>query len=153
MFFAAAATTTTIAKAATTTRSSSYLPFLIIIVLFGLFYMLILRPQRNRQRQAMQRQTTATPGSRIRTTAGMYGTIVSGDERDVVVEVAPGVQIKMLRRAIMDVVPEDDPAASTGTTGFSAPEAGGQSNQTWDGKDKSGTDSSSDDWDIKDQNI
>jgi preprotein translocase subunit YajC len=153
MFFATAANTaTTIAKDATTTKSSSYLPLLIIIVLFGLFYVLILRPQRNRQRQATQRQTTATPGSRIRTTAGIYGTVVSGDDRDVVVEVAPGVQIKMLRRAIMDVVPDDDPSAGT-STGFNTADADGQSTQTWDGKDQDEKDKPADDWDIKDQNI
>ena len=48
------------------------------------------------------------PGQRVRTTAGIYGTVISGDDRDVVVEIAPGVQVTMLRRGIMEVVPEDD---------------------------------------------
>ena len=39
------------ADAATKSSSSSFLPLLIIVVLFGLFYMTIIRPQRNRQRQ------------------------------------------------------------------------------------------------------
>jgi preprotein translocase subunit YajC len=88
--------------------SSSFLPLLIIVVLFGLFYVTIIRPQRNRQRAAAQTQTQVIPGQRVRTTAGIYGTVVSGDDRDVVVEIAPGVEITMLRRAIMEVVPEDD---------------------------------------------
>jgi preprotein translocase subunit YajC len=95
---------------------SSFLPLLIIIVLFGLFYMTIIRPQRNRQRQAQQTQNQVMPGQRVRTTAGIYGTVVSGDDRDVVVEIAPGVQITMLRRGIMDVVPEDDGAGTTAST-------------------------------------
>ena len=45
----------------------------------------------------------------MRTTAGMYGTIVDGDDNNVLVEFAPGVQIKMMRRAIMGVVPDDEP--------------------------------------------
>jgi preprotein translocase subunit YajC len=81
--------------------------FIILAVLVGLFYLLIMRPQRNRQRKAMQTQSQVMPGQRIRTTAGMYGTVVSGDDRDVVIEVAPGVQVTMLRRAIMDVVSDD----------------------------------------------
>jgi preprotein translocase subunit YajC len=81
---------------------------LFMVLLFGIFYFVMIRPQRNRQRQAQQRQQEAQPGARIRTTAGIYGTLVSGDERDVVVEIAPGVEITMLRRAIMEVVPDED---------------------------------------------
>ena len=57
---------------------------MILAVLVGLFYVLIMRPQRNRQRKAMQTQSQVMPGQRIRTTAGMYGTVVSGDDRDIV---------------------------------------------------------------------
>jgi preprotein translocase subunit YajC len=73
-----------------------------------LFYVAIIRPQRNRQRQAAQTQNQVLPGQRVRTTAGIYGTVISGDDRDIVVEIAPGVQITMLRRAVMEVVPDDD---------------------------------------------
>ncbi|HMH92458.1 MAG TPA: preprotein translocase subunit YajC [Streptosporangiaceae bacterium] len=95
-------------EAATKSSGSSFLPLLIIVVLFGLFYVAIIRPQRNRQRQAAQTQNQVVPGQRVRTTAGIYGTVVSGDDRDIVVEIAPGVQVTMLRRAVMEVVPEDD---------------------------------------------
>ena len=101
------------AVAAKQQSSSSFLPLLIIVVLFGVFYFAIIRPQRNRQRQAQATQRQAMPGQRIRTTAGMYGTVVSGDDRDVTIEISPGVQVTMLRRAIMEVVPEDDGAGTT----------------------------------------
>jgi preprotein translocase subunit YajC len=106
--------------ASTKSSSTNLLPILIIVVLFGILYMTMIRPQRNRQRQAQQMQSTVTPGARIRTTAGMYGTIKSIEDQDVVVEVAPGVNIRMLRRAVMDVVqdggvngsgPAQDPSA------------------------------------------
>lgn len=106
--------------ASTKSSSTNLLPILIIVVLFGILYMTMIRPQRNRQRQAQQMQTTVTPGARIRTTAGMYGTVKSVEDQDVVVEVAPGVNIRMLRRAVMDVVqdggvngagPAQDPSA------------------------------------------
>lgn len=105
--------TTILAATTTKSSSSSFLPLLIIIVLFGLFYVAIIRPQRNKQRAAARTQNQAVPGQRVRTTAGIYGTLISGDDRDVVVEIAPGVQIQMLRRAIMEVVPEDDQAGTT----------------------------------------
>jgi len=98
----------TFAAAAATTKSGSslFLP-IIIVALFGLFYFVMIRPQRNRQRQAQQMQNEVVPGTRVRTTAGMYATVVSVDGADVVLEVAPGVNVRYLRRAIMDVVPAD----------------------------------------------
>jgi preprotein translocase subunit YajC len=96
-----------LAAAATAHKSNPAFTFIILAVLIGLFYMLIMRPQRNRQRKASQTQSAVMPGQRIRTTAGMYGTVISGDDRDVVIEIAPGVQVTMLRRAVMDVVSDD----------------------------------------------
>jgi len=96
-----------LAASSNSKSGSSAFTFIILAVLVGLFYVLIMRPQRNRQRKAMQTQSQVMPGQRVRTTAGMYGTVVSGDDRDVVIEIAPGVQITMLRRAIMEVVSDD----------------------------------------------
>jgi preprotein translocase subunit YajC len=98
---------TMILAASNSSSGNPAFTFIILAVLVGLFYVLIMRPQRNRQRKAMQTQSHVMPGQRIRTTAGMYGTVVSGDDRDVVVELAPGVEVTMLRRAIMEVIPDD----------------------------------------------
>jgi preprotein translocase subunit YajC len=96
-----------LAAASTAPKSNPAFTFIILAVLIGLFYVLIMRPQRNRQRKAQQTQSAVMPGQRIRTTAGMYGTVISGDDRDVVIEIAPGVQVNMLRRAVMEVVSDD----------------------------------------------
>ena len=126
-----------IIAAGTKSGSTSLLPILIIVVLFGVLYMTMIRPQRNRQRQAQQMQRTVEPGARIRTTAGMYGTVKSVEDQDVVVEVAPGVNIRMLRRAVMDVVPDG---------GFNG--SGPAQGPPADGKDSR---ESSDDWNPRDQ--
>jgi preprotein translocase subunit YajC len=98
-----------LAAAAKSSSSSSASFLIIIVVIFGLLYFFMIRPQRNRQRQAQQTSRQVGDGARIRTTAGMYGTIISGDDDNVLVEFAPGVQIKMMRKAIMGVVPDDEP--------------------------------------------
>jgi preprotein translocase subunit YajC len=84
--------------------SGSYLFLVAIVVLFGLLYFVTIRPQRRRQQAAAQTQRTIVPGTRVRTTAGMYATVTSVEDQDVVLEVAPGVEVRFLRRAIMDVV-------------------------------------------------
>jgi preprotein translocase subunit YajC len=101
---------TPIVLAATKASTSSFNPtslILILVVVVGV-YMLMIRPQRRRQQQAQQQKNTVQPGSRVRTTAGMYATVVDVDGDDVVLEVAPGVEVRYMRRAIMDVVSPGD---------------------------------------------
>jgi len=99
------------AEAATKSSSGSALTFPILIVLvFVGFYFLMIRPQRRRQQKVQQQQSTVGPGARVRTTAGMYATVTEVDGDDVVLEVAPGVEVRYLRRAIMEVIqPGEEP--------------------------------------------
>jgi preprotein translocase subunit YajC len=115
-----------LAATTTTSHGSSYLFPIIIVVLFGVLYFVMIRPQRNRQRQAMQTQNQIVPGQRVRTTAGMYATVVSLEDGDVVLEVAPGVKVRYMRRAIMDVVPSDSDTVmnSDGKVDGSTPSVG-----------------------------
>jgi len=125
--------------------------FLILAVLIGLFYVLIMRPQRNRQRKIQQTQGQVMPGQRIRTTAGMYGTVVSGDDRDVVVEIAPGVEVSMLRRAVMEVVADDEAEPMPEQIDESETQAS-SADDDWDVNDSTSADGSEDDIDSKDRN-
>lgn len=94
------------AEAATKSSGSALtFPILIVLVFVG-FYFLMIRPQRRRQQKVQQEQRTVAPGARVRTTAGMYATVVSVEGDDVVLEVAPGVNVRYMRRAIMGVVPD-----------------------------------------------
>jgi len=95
-----------LAAASTSKGGSSAFLLIGLVVLFGILYFVMIRPQRNRQRQAQQTQREIVPGSRVRTTAGMYATVVSVEDQDVILEVAPGVEVRYMRRAIMDVVPD-----------------------------------------------
>jgi preprotein translocase subunit YajC len=125
--------------------TSSLLPILFIAAIFIVIYMVMIRPQRNRQRQASQMQNTVVPGQRIRTTAGIYGTVISVDDTDVEVEVAPGVTIRMLRRAVMDVLGDESPMGSEppqSSSGFD--ESNGQSTSTFG-------ESPADDWNSPDR--
>jgi preprotein translocase subunit YajC len=97
--------------AASSSGGGSYTFLIVIVVLFGLLYFVMIRPQRNRQRQAQAMQNTVQPGQRVRTTAGMYATVVEADDTDVVLEVAPGVHMRFLRRAVMETLPDDDGTA------------------------------------------
>lgn len=93
-----------LAASAPAKGGSNYTFILVILVVFVGFYFLMIRPQQRRRQQAAQQQNTVAPGARVRTTAGMYATVVDVDGDDVVLEVAPGVEVRYLKRAVMDVV-------------------------------------------------
>jgi preprotein translocase subunit YajC len=105
-----------LAAASSKSSGSGYIFIVAIVVLFGLLYFVTIRPSRNRQRAAAQTQGQIQPGMRVRTTAGMYATVTAVEDQEVVLEVAPGVNVRFLRRAVMDVVP--DPSQD-----YSQPEA------------------------------
>jgi len=96
-----------LAAASKGSSGGSYFFLLIIVAVLVLMYFVTVRPQRNRQRQVMQTQQGIQPGQRVRTTAGMYATVVEMDGNDVVLEVAPGIEMRFLRRAIMEVLPDE----------------------------------------------
>ena len=76
---------------------------------------MLIRPQRRRQQQVQQQQRTVTPGARVRTTAGMYATVSAVDGDDVILEVAPGVDVRYMKRAIMEVIAPGEAEASEET--------------------------------------
>jgi preprotein translocase subunit YajC len=95
-----------LATAAKSSSSSAYL--LIIIVAVFIFYFALIRPQSRRRRQVMDQQRQAQPGQRVRTTSGMYATVVAIEDNDVILEVAEGIELRFLRAAIVEVLPGGD---------------------------------------------
>jgi preprotein translocase subunit YajC len=95
--------------------SGSFNYILLILIVFVALYFLMIRPQQRRRQQAAQKQSTVAPGAQVRTTAGMYATVVEVDGDDVVLEVAPGIEVRYMKRAIMDVVSPGDPVAEEET--------------------------------------
>jgi preprotein translocase subunit YajC len=103
--------------AATASKSSGFNPSTLILILIVVvaFYFLMIRPQQRRKQQAAQQSNNVEPGARVRTTAGMYATVVDVDGDDVILEVAPGVEVRYMKRAIMEVVSPGDPVDETET--------------------------------------
>jgi preprotein translocase subunit YajC len=89
--------------------SGSLLTLLIFMVPLGLLF-LFMRNQQKRVRQQQSQQQAAGVGEDILTTSGIFGTIVDEDEDEgtVIVEIAPGTRIKMVRAGIARRVVEDD---------------------------------------------
>jgi preprotein translocase subunit YajC len=99
----------TVAATSTKSGGSSEFTFILLIALVFIgFYFLMIRPQRRRQQQAQQRQSGVSVGARVRTTAGMYATVTAVEGDDVILEVAPDVEVRYMKRAIMEVISPGD---------------------------------------------
>lgn len=73
-------------------------------LLFGLMYLLFIRPQSKRRKQAEQMQRQLGLGDKIITIGGLYGTVTSTDEESVTLEISPGVLARYSRQAVARVV-------------------------------------------------
>jgi preprotein translocase subunit YajC len=86
------------------------LQFLIIIVLLlGVMWVLIIRPQKRRQLQQAQLLSSVAEGDEILTAGGIYGTVREVGEDELLVEIAPGTNVRFARRAIAGKVEPDEP--------------------------------------------
>ncbi|HEU4911189.1 MAG TPA: preprotein translocase subunit YajC [Actinomycetes bacterium] len=95
---------------------SALFPFALIL---AAFYLLIIRPARNRQRAAMQLQSELQPGLDVMTTSGMYGRVAALDDDSVSLEVSPGVTVRVTKAAVGRILSEPQgtgPAEATDTS-------------------------------------
>jgi preprotein translocase subunit YajC len=83
---------------------------LLPLLLLAVFWFILIRPQQKQRREIAEVQSNLAPGARVMTGSGLIGTIVSVEADEVVLEVAPGVTNRYVRRAIMRVLPADDTA-------------------------------------------
>jgi preprotein translocase subunit YajC len=92
--------------------SPGYLIF--VVVMLGLFWFLLVRPQRAGVRRQQELLASLVPGDEIVSAGGLYGVITSMDEDDLEVEIADGLVVRMARGAVAGIVKPDDPGRPTG---------------------------------------
>jgi preprotein translocase subunit YajC len=94
-------------------NQSALIQFLPLVLIFVVFYFLLIRPQ---QRKARDHRTTLDAlrrGDRVVTGGGIIGIVVRVDSPDeVVVDIADGVRVRVVRSTITSVVAKPDPAAA-----------------------------------------
>ena len=76
-------------------------PLLLIVVAF---YFLMIRPQKNRQKQQQAMVAALAPGAEVMTTAGIFAHVAAVSEEQISLEIAPGVYMRVLPQAIARVV-------------------------------------------------
>jgi preprotein translocase subunit YajC len=102
---------------------------LVIAATFFVLWLLFIRPQQRRVRAHQALVATLQPGDEVILTAGIYGRIVDLGPEDMTLEVAPGLELKVARQAVLRKVEDriesgepDDAPAGPDEAGPSAPE-------------------------------
>ena len=81
--------------------TSSILPMVVFLVLiFGLFYFVMIRPQRRKQKEHETIVQELQKGDKVLTAGGIYGTIESLNEENIVIKVESGATIRVARGSV-----------------------------------------------------
>ena len=84
----------------------------VIVALFALMWFFLIRPQKRRQVSQLQMQNNLRLGDEIITAGGLHAHVRALDEDVLTVEIAPGTNARLDRRAVAAVVtPEPAPEA------------------------------------------
>ncbi len=82
---------------------------IIIVAMFALLWLFLIRPQRARAQAHRELLTKVEVGNEILTVGGLYGKVLAIDEDDdLTLEIAPGTEVRIARRAVAAVVPPEE---------------------------------------------
>jgi preprotein translocase subunit YajC len=80
---------------------------IILLPFFLLFYFLLIRPQQKKVREHQALVAGLEEGDDVLLTSGIYGAITAIDREVIEVEVAEGIELRVARTAVSDVVEYD----------------------------------------------
>ena len=72
-----------------------------LVVIFALFYFVMIRPQRKRQKEQQQMVSALQKGDKVITAGGIFGTIDSVREDSVVIKVEGGTLLRIAKGSVM----------------------------------------------------
>ena len=78
-----------------------------IAVMLGLMWLLLIAPQRRRQRATRDMIAGLEVGDEVLTAGGVYATVQAVREDDLTVEIAPGTSVRLDKRAVAVVLSEE----------------------------------------------
>ena len=97
----------------------------VLVGAFGFFFMI--RPQKKRLNEQQEMFNSLQPGSRVVLTSGVFATIAHVAETQMIVELAPGVEVTILKQAIIRLAkPDEEEFEFTDETGEAEDPAGVQ---------------------------
>ena len=92
---------------------NTLIQFLPLILIFVVFYFLLIRPQQRKAKDQKAMLDALRRGDRVVTGGGIIGTVARVDNpEEVIVDIADGVRVRVLRGTISSVLAKPDPGAA-----------------------------------------
>lgn len=107
---------------------------LMLVVFVGAAYFLMIRPQQKRMREHQSQIDALLPGARVILNSGIFATISHIADTQAIVELAPGVEVTILKQAIARVAKNDEEEFEFTDEAEETPE-GEESEESVDGVD------------------
>jgi preprotein translocase subunit YajC len=89
--------------------------FLPLVAIALLFWLMVVRPASRRQKEVARLQAGLQVGQRVMLSSGVFGTVRSLTDERVRVEVAPGVELEVVRAAIGSLEATETPETGVST--------------------------------------
>ena len=84
--------------------------FVPIILIFGIMYVLMIRPQQKKVKEHKAMVAALRRGDQVVTSGGLIGKVTKVAEGEVEVEIAPSVKVRVVKSTITQVVSKTEPA-------------------------------------------
>jgi preprotein translocase subunit YajC len=90
----------------------SFFPFIVLIAMFALMYVLMIRPQQKRARQHQAMVSALKRGDTVVLSNGMVGKVTRVEDAEAMVEIASGVNTRVIKSMIAEVRTRGEPAVA-----------------------------------------
>ena len=77
-----------------------------MVIIFGAFYFLLIRPQQKRQKAHAALISALQTGDEVLTAGGLLGTVTAVSDLYATVRIADGVEVKLQKSTVSQVVPK-----------------------------------------------
>jgi preprotein translocase subunit YajC len=77
---------------------------IVLVAMFALLWLFLIRPQRQRAQAHRELLTKVEVGDEILTVGGLIGRVRSTQDEELVLEIAPGTNVRVARRAVASVL-------------------------------------------------
>ena len=96
-------------------NANSLIQFAPFVLIFVVFYFFVIRPQQQKTKEHRTMLGALRRGDRVVTGGGIIGTVakVVGDD-EVLVDIAEGIRVRVLRSTITTVLAKTEPVAAKG---------------------------------------
>lgn len=83
-----------------------YSTLIFIVIMFGGLWLLMIRPQQKRQKEHQALLSNLGKGDEVVTSGGILGRVKDVSDQFVTVEIAKGVDIRVQKQAVANVLPK-----------------------------------------------